>query len=83
MLQIEAGRIIIANGKRYAVMQQLDCTASFELNEEAPELPTVSASPIHGDTVRGRTRYVFSEYKLTEEVVEVKRYLTPKEDNEI
>lgn len=83
MKQLTPGQIIIVDGTKFAVMEQLDCTASFELNEVTPELPTVSAAPIHGDTVRGRTRYVFSEYELTNECVEVKRYRTPKEDNEI
>lgn len=80
MKQITIGQVIEVNNKRYAVMQQLDCGASFDANEIKPELPSVSASPIHGSVVRGRTRYSFDDYKVIDGLVmPVKTYKVEKD----
>ena len=80
MKQIPIGQVIEVDSKRYAVVQQLDCSASFDANEIKPELPSVSASPIHGSVVRGRTRYSFDDYKVIDGLVmEVSNYRVERE----
>lgn len=85
MRRITIGTIIAKDCKRYAVVQVLDCPASYEPNEKTPELPAVLVSPIKGGRVLGRIRRVIeaNRYAVAGGVVKVPTYDRPKEDNDI
>jgi hypothetical protein len=85
MKRIPLGTIIAKDCKRYAVVEVLDCPASYEPTDEAPELPAVVVSPVKGDTVLGRIRRVIeaNRYVVVGGVVEIPEYRIRKEDNEV
>lgn len=84
MKQPRIGQVIVKNGKRYAVVELLDCTASYDSNEEKPTCSSVSVSPIKGNKVMGRTRMpIMDNYELTGYFVEVPVYRVSTPDYNI
>lgn len=83
MKKIEIGTVVDVGGKFFAVVEVLDCPASYDALEVKPELPAVSVSPIKGNRVMGRTRRVVNAdcYKVVNYSLAVRDYPTPKEDN--
>ena len=85
MQRINIGQAITRHGKIYAVVEVLDCPASYEPHDEAPELPAVVVSPVRGGVVLGRTRVVLraDDYELTCERLAVREYKIARDDNEV
>lgn len=86
MRKITIGTVVIRSDKHYAVVELLDCPASYEPHDKSPRLPAVVASPIRCGKVMGRTRIVLhaDSYKLARrKAVDVPIYKIAKEDNEV
>ena len=85
MQRINIGQVITRHGKTYAVVEVLDCPASYEPHDEAPELPAVVVSPVRCGVVLGRTRLTLraDDYEVGCGALEVKEYKIAREDNEV
>lgn len=83
MITPTIGQLITHNGKLYAVVEVLDCSASFDLNEERPRCAAVVVSPVRSGVVLGRTRKMLDDYELADGTIDVPKYTKPKMDLEI